>query len=174
MSGNHVTYEPIGVIRSEHVAAKRTPIQPAYAEGCKGWVELSPELEDGLRDLEGFSHVYLIYHMHRAGPPKLVVRPFLDDADRGVFATRAPCRPNPIGLSVVELVRREGRVLYVDGLDVLDGTPLLDIKPYAAKFDCIEGTRNGWQDAVDEKSARRRGRRGYRGEAGNPLGRREC
>ena len=88
MSGNHVTYEPIGVIRSEHVAAERTPIQPAYAKGCKGWVELVPELEDGLSGLEGFSHVYLIYHMHRAGPQKLVVRPFLEDVDRGVFATR--------------------------------------------------------------------------------------
>ena len=172
-----VTYAPIGVIRSAHTKPEETPIQPVYAHGCTGWAEVLPEYAEGLRDLEGFSHVYLIYHMHRAGPPKLVVRPFLDDADRGVFATRAPCRPNPIGLSVVELLRRDGRVLYVDGLDVLDGTPLLDLKPYTAKFDCIEGTRNGWQDAVDEESARRRGRRGrrgYSGEAGNPSGRPGC
>lgn len=163
MSVNAVTYGSIGVIRSEHVAAEKTPIQPVYARGCRGHVEVSPDFAEGLRDLEGFSHIYLIYHMHRAGPAKLVVRPFLEDVDRGVFATRAPCRPNPIGLSIVELVRREGNVLYVDRLDVLDGTPLLDIKPYAAKFDCIEGTRNGWQDAVDEVTSERRGRREYRG-----------
>jgi len=88
-----------------------------------------------------------------------VVKPFLQDVERGVFATRAPCRPNPIGLSVVKLVRREGNVLYLDGVDVLDGTPLLDIKPYTAKFDRIETTRNGWQDEVDDQTARLRGRR---------------
>jgi len=163
MSVNAVTHGSIGVIRSEHVAAEKTPIQPVYARGCRGHVEVSPDLAEGLCDLEGFSHIYLIYHMHRAGTTKLVVQPFLDDADRGIFATRAPCRPNPIGLSVVELVRRERNVLYVDGLDVLDGTPLLDIKPYVAKFDCIEGTRNGWLDEVDEETAQERGRREYHG-----------
>jgi tRNA-Thr(GGU) m(6)t(6)A37 methyltransferase TsaA len=116
-----------------------------------------------LRDLEGFSHIYLIYHFHQAGPTRLMVKPFLQDVERGVFATRVPCRPNAIGLSVVELVHREANVLHLDGVDILDGTPLLDIKPYTAKFDLFETTRNGWQDDVDEETAGQRGRRGYRG-----------
>jgi tRNA-Thr(GGU) m(6)t(6)A37 methyltransferase TsaA len=159
MSDSTITYKPIGVIHSEHVAAGRTPIQPVFAKGCTGRAEVFPEFAAGLRDLEGFSHVYLIYHLHRAGPVKLVVKPFLQDVERGVFATRAPCRPNAIGLSIVELVRREDNVLHLDGVDILDGTPLLDIKPYTARFDCIETTRNGWQDEIDEQTAQRRGRR---------------
>ena len=158
-----ITYRPIGVIRSEHVAAEETPIQSAYAKGCKGQAEVFPEFASGLRDLEGFSHVYLIYHFHQAGSAKLMVKPFLQDIERGVFSTRAPRRPNAVGLSIVELVRREGNVLHLDGVDILDGTPLLDIKPYTAKFDCIKTARNGWQDEVDEETARRRGRRGYIG-----------
>ena len=156
-----ITYRPIGVIRSEHVAAEETPIQSAYAKACKGQAEVFPEFASGLRDLEGFSHVYLIYHFHQAGPAKLMVKPFLQDIERGVFSTRASCRPNAVGLSIVELVRREGNVLHLDGVDILDATPLLDIKPYTAKFDCIKTARNGWQDEVDEETARRRGRRGY-------------
>jgi tRNA-Thr(GGU) m(6)t(6)A37 methyltransferase TsaA len=159
-----IAYKPIGVIRSGHGREEETPIQPVYAKGCKGRTEIFPEFAEGLRDLEGFSHVYLLYHFHRAGAAKLLVKPFLQDIERGVFATRAPCRPNAIGLSVVELVRRDGNVLYLDGIDVLDGTPLLDIKPYTAKFDRFETSRNGWQDDVDEETARQRGRRDYRGE----------
>ncbi len=135
-----------------------------YAKGCRGRAEIFPEFTEGLRDPEGFSHVYLLYHFHRAGTAKLLVKPFLQDVEHGVFATRAPCRPNAIGLSVVELVRREGNVLYLDGIDVLDGTPLLDVKPYTARFDRFETSRNGWQDDVDEETARQRGRRDYRGE----------
>ncbi len=163
MSETVITYQPIGVIHSEHHAAEETPIQPAYARGCKGWVEVFPEFAKGLQDLEGFSHVYLIYHFHQSRSVRLMVKPFLQNVERGVFATRAPCRPNAIGLSVVNLVNREGNVLHLDGMDILDGTPLLDIKPYTAKFDRIETTRNGWQDEVDEETARRRGRRGYDG-----------
>jgi tRNA (adenine37-N6)-methyltransferase len=159
MSAN-IIYKPIGVIRSEHIEPEKTPIQPVYSEGCQGRAEVFLEFAAGLRDLEGFSHVYLVYHMHKAEGPRLVVKPFLQDVERGVFATRAPCRPNPIGMSIVKLVRREGNILYLDGVDVLDGTLLLDIKPYTAKFDCIEGTRNGWQDEVDDETARLRGRRG--------------
>ena len=103
----------------------------------------------------------LIYWFHKATTTKLVVTPFLDDTPRGVFATRAPCRPNPIGLSVVRLLQREGNVLHLQDVDILDGTPLLDIKPYVTRFDCREGARCGWQDGVDEETARRRGRRGY-------------
>jgi tRNA-Thr(GGU) m(6)t(6)A37 methyltransferase TsaA len=159
MSEN-IIYKPIGVIRSEHTKADDTPIQPVYAKGCKGRAEIFPEYADGLQDLEGFSHVYLIYHFHRASPVKMRVKPFLQDIEHGVFSTRAPCRPNTIGLSIVELIGREGNVLHFEGADILDGTPLLDIKPYTAKFDHIESTRNGWQENVDEETARKRGRRG--------------
>jgi len=156
-----LVYVPIGIIRSEHVAAEETPIQPIFAKGCMGRAEIFSEFAEGLRDLDGFSHVYLIYHFHQAGPARLMVKPFFQDVEHGVFATRAPRRPSAIGLSVVELVRREGNVLHLDGVDILDGTPLLDIKPYTAKFDRIETTRNGWQDEVDGETARTRGKRGY-------------
>jgi len=159
---NKVCYHPIGIIRSNHLEADKTPIQPVYAQGCMGRAEILPEFAEGLRDLEGFSHIYLIYHFHRAGPVKLKVKPFLQDIERGLFATRAPCRPNPIGLSVVRLVKIEGTILHLENVDILDGTPLLDIKPYTAKFDCMLTTRNGWQDAVDDESAQQRGKRGYR------------
>lgn len=163
MTASSVAFAVIGVIRSEHVAPENTPIQPIYARDCAGRVEVFPEYAEGLRDIEGFSHIYLIYHLDRAGPARLTVRPFLHDAEHGVFATRAPCRPNPIGLSIVELVRREGNTLHIRGVDMLDGTPLLDIKPYSARFDCFRATRNGWLDQVGEASAQQRGRRGYRG-----------
>jgi tRNA-Thr(GGU) m(6)t(6)A37 methyltransferase TsaA len=161
MGQDIITYRPIGVIHSGHTQAEQTPIQPVYAAGCRGWVEVFAEFSAGLRDVEGFSHVYLIYHFDQAPAAKLIVKPFLQDVEHGVFATRAPCRPNAIGLSIVELVGREGDILLVSGLDVLDGTPLLDIKPYTARFDRIDATRNGWQDRVDEQAARQRGRRGY-------------
>jgi tRNA (adenine37-N6)-methyltransferase len=161
-----IAYKPIGVIRSGHTKPEETPIQSVYAEGCEGRAEILPEFAAGLRDLEGFSHIYLIWHMHKTDRSQLVVKPFLQDVERGVFATRAPCRPNPIGLSIVRLVRREENILHLGLVDVLDGTPLLDIKPYAAKFDHIEATRNGWQDEVDEVAARLRGRRGYHKHVG--------
>ena len=164
MNRQAVIYYPIGVIHSEHTVEGETPIQPAYAKGCSGRAEIFPEFAEGLSDVEGFSHIYLIYHLHQAGSAELKVKPFLQNTERGIFATRAPCRPNPIGISIVELVRREKNVLYLDGMDILDGTPLLDIKPYTAKFDLIATSRNGWQDDVDEETARKRGRRGYKGE----------
>jgi len=157
------TYRPIGVIRSPHTRADRTPIQPVYAAGAVGRVELVPEYADGLQDLDGFSHIHLLYVFDRAGPPQLLVRPFLDDQPRGVFATRAPCRPNAIGISLVRLVRRHGPVLDIEDVDVLDGTPLLDIKPYVTRFDVRADARCGWQDAVDPKTAAEQGRRGYTG-----------
>jgi tRNA-Thr(GGU) m(6)t(6)A37 methyltransferase TsaA len=162
-----ITLRPIGIIHSGHIDMDKTPIQPAYAKGCTGRAEILPEFEEGLRDVEGFSHIYLLYYFHRAGSPKLTVKPYLQDIERGIFATRSPRRPNGIGLSVVELVRREGNVLYLDGVDILDGTPLLDIKPYTAKFDCIATNRNGWQDEVDDDTAHRKGARGHRGRAGH-------
>lgn len=163
MNGRSITLRTIGVIRSEHKIAEETPIQPIYAKGCLGVAEVFSEYAEGLKDLEGYSHIYLLYHLHCAGEVRLRVKPFLQDVERGVFSTRAPCRPNPIGMSVVELVRVEGNLLHLDGVDILDGTPLLDIKPYAARFDCLETSRNGWHDEVEEAHAQQRGRRGYRG-----------
>lgn len=158
-----IVYRPIGVIHSEHTVAEETPIQPAYARGCRGRVEVFPEYAEGLRDLEGFSHIFLLYQFHRRGAVKLLVKPFLQDVVRGVFSTRAPCRPNSIGLSIVELIHCEGNELYCDGVDILDGTPLIDIKPYTSKFDYIVTSKNGWQDEVDNAAAGRRGKRGYKG-----------
>jgi tRNA-Thr(GGU) m(6)t(6)A37 methyltransferase TsaA len=162
MTNKLLTYQPIGIIHSEHTIAEKTPIQSVYAKGCKGQAEIFPEFAAGLRDLEGFSHIYLIYHFHQSAQVKLIVKPFLQDIERGVFATRAPCRPNAIGLSVVELLGCEENILHLDGLDILDGTPLLDIKPYTAKFDLHHVKKNGWQDEVDEHTAQKRGKRGYK------------
>lgn len=156
-----VTLQPIGVIRSPHRQAEATPIQPVYAQGVKGRAEILPEYADGLRDLEGFSHIFLIYRFHKASAPRLIVKPFLEDVPHGVFATRAPCRPNPIGFSLVRLVRREANVLHLEDVDILDGAPLLDIKPYVTRFDYRENARCGWQDGVDEPTAQLRGRRGF-------------
>ena len=159
MNNAAVPFVPIGIIHTPHRDPEKTPIQPAYAGDFRGEVEVFPEFEEGLADIDGFSHIYLLYHFHRAGPARLSVKPFLQDEMRGLFATRAPSRPNPIGLSVVALLGREGNVLRVEGADMLDGSPLLDIKPYVGRFDRIETARNGWQDDVDEAAARRLGRR---------------
>jgi tRNA-Thr(GGU) m(6)t(6)A37 methyltransferase TsaA len=166
MNPSRITFRPIGVIRSEHTTADATPIQPVYARDCPGRAEILPEFADGLTDIEGFSHLYLLYWLHRADPPRLRVTPYLQDVEHGIFATRAPCRPNPIGLSLVRLLRRDGNVLHLAGVDVLDGTPLLDLKPYAPRYDGVENPRGGWTDEVDDQTARRRGRRNYRGRGG--------
>lgn len=152
-----IAFRAIDVIRSGHVDPEQTPIQPVYARACRGRVEVAGEFAAGLRDLEGFSHIFLLYHFHRAAAAALSVRPFLQDAERGVFATRSPRRPNAIGLSLVRLLGREGSVLHIEGGDILDGTPLLDIKPYIARFDRVAACRSGWQEEVDEATARRRG-----------------
>lgn len=157
----YLTYRPIGIIRSRHTVPEQTPAQPVYAKGCLGRAEIMPEFSEGLEDLEGFSHLILIYHFHKAGEARLTGRPILQDKDHGVFTTRMTCRPNTIGLSIVDLVRKEGSVLFLDRVDILDGTPLLDIKPYVGRFDRFENTRDGWHHEVDEPTARLRGRRGY-------------
>lgn len=158
-SFEELRFRPIGILHSGHTDAGRTPIQPCYADDCVGTVEVFPEYAAGLKDIEGYSHIYLIYGFHLAPAASLLVRPFLQDTERGLFSTRAPCRPNPIGMSIVRLEGREGALLRFRGADMLDGTPLLDIKPYAARFDCIKNTRNGWQDEVSDKEALKRGRR---------------
>lgn len=158
-----LAFIPIGVIRSEHQLSSETPIQPTFARGRPGRVELLAEYESGLQDIEGFSHVILVYYFDKAKPGPLLVKPFLDDALHGVFATRHPCRPNPIGLSVVRLVRRQGATLLVEDIDVLDGTPLLDIKPFIPSFDLPEQATGGWTANVDDAVRRQRGCRGCRG-----------
>jgi tRNA-Thr(GGU) m(6)t(6)A37 methyltransferase TsaA len=139
-----VEYQPIGVIRSPFKTLDGMPIQPAGARGVKGRVELDPEFAAGLKDLDGFSHVVLIYHLHKSKGYRLEVTPYLDTEQRGLFATRAPRRPNPIGISVVRLTGVKGNVLEVDGVDALDKTPLLDIKPHVPEFDKPVQVRTGW------------------------------
>ena len=146
-----VEYQPIGVIHSPFERVEGIPIQPSHARGVKGTVELYPEFVEGLCDVDGFSHVILLYHLHESKGYRLKVVPFLDTEPRGLFATRAPKRPNPIGLSVVRLVAVEENQLLIEGVDILDGTPLLDIKPYVDDFDARGEVRVGWL-----KSARRR------------------
>ena len=136
---------PIGVIHTPFTEPQGMPIQPAFSQAA-GQVEVLPEYVEGLQDLEAFSHVILIYALHRAEGYALRVKPYLDDEARGLFATRHPCRPNPIGLSTVRLLGRHGAVLEVTGIDVLDGTPLLDIKPYVPDFDVKTDARAGWYD----------------------------
>ena len=139
-----INYSPIGIIHSLHKDSKGTPIQPTAAEGTPGQVELLPQYAPGLKDLEGFSHIILLYHFDRVGQVNLEVKPFLDDKLHGVFATRAPVRPNPIGLSIVRLIDIDDNWLTIEDVDILDGTPLLDIKPYVDKFDVRESERQGW------------------------------
>ncbi|MCO6041410.1 tRNA (N6-threonylcarbamoyladenosine(37)-N6)-methyltransferase TrmO [Thermococcus alcaliphilus] len=139
-----VCYHPIGIIRSPFREPKDVPIQASAARGIRGTVEIFPEFEEGLKDIEGFSHLILVYHFHRARFRSLLVRPYMDENYHGVFATRAPARPNPIGISIVRLVKRRGNVLIVEDVDILDGTPLLDIKPYVPDFDHRDGVKTGW------------------------------
>jgi tRNA-Thr(GGU) m(6)t(6)A37 methyltransferase TsaA len=144
MTSKEIIFRPIGIINTPFQLPEGMPIQPSAAEGEKGSVVLDPEYQSGLDDLEGFSHIVLLYFFHRAGEYNLKLKPFLDDVKRGVFATRAPRRPNGIGISVVELVNVSGNILEIQNVDMLDGTPLLDIKPYVPDFDQIDEVRIGW------------------------------
>jgi tRNA-Thr(GGU) m(6)t(6)A37 methyltransferase TsaA len=139
-----ISYKPIGIIKSPFKEPKGTPIQTSAADGVKGVVEVFPEYSGGLKDLEGFSHIILLYHFHLSKEASLEVTPFMDKQRRGVFATRAPSRPNPIGISVVRILKKEDNVLHIRDVDVVDGTPLLDIKPYVPEFDMKNVERIGW------------------------------
>jgi tRNA-Thr(GGU) m(6)t(6)A37 methyltransferase TsaA len=151
-----IQYSPIGVIRSPFAERRGMPIQAAFADGAAGMIELKPQYAAGLKDLQGFSHLILVYHFHQSEGDQLLVRPFLDEAAHGVFATRAPRRPNAIGISTVRLERIEGTTLYVSDLDMLDGTPLLDIKPYVPQFDDRQEVRIGWlEKGLGEAGSRR-------------------
>jgi tRNA-Thr(GGU) m(6)t(6)A37 methyltransferase TsaA len=135
---------PIGVIHSPFHSKEACPIQPVYAREAEGRVEVFEEYAPGLKDVETFSHLYLLYLFDRSGEIQMVRPTFLDDEPHGIYASRHPCRPNGLGLSIVRLIRREGNTLWVNGVDVLDGTPLLDIKPYIPRFDCFPEASEGW------------------------------
>jgi len=144
-----ICYNPIGIIHSKFTDIKTTPIQSIFST-AEGSLEIFPEYATGLKDLEGFSHLILLYHFHSAGEMILVQRPFADlKSERGIFAIRHFCRPNPIGLSIVDLLEIQDNILHVRGMDVLDGTPLLDIKPYIFQFDNRINVRSGWADNCD-------------------------
>lgn len=139
-----IEYRPIGVIHSPFKNREGMPIQPAGADGVQGTVEVFQEFKEGLQDLEGFSHIILLYHFHQSTDASLRATPFMDSQPRGVFSTRAPKRPNPIGISVVKLIKIDGSSLHVENVDIIDETPLLDIKPYVPEFDHYPADRVGW------------------------------
>jgi tRNA-Thr(GGU) m(6)t(6)A37 methyltransferase TsaA len=165
LSGEHgeywknkeIIYHPVGIIHSGHTEQENTPIQGIFNPSV-GYVEVFPEFTEGLRDIGAFTHIYLIYHFHRATGRDLIKKPFLDgETERGIFAIRHFNRPNPIGLSIVGLSRVCGNILEITGVDILDGTPLLDIKPYVPAFDASEDIRTGWleearRDVKDRKA----------------------
>ncbi len=146
----------IGIIRSPYSSIEDMPIQPKGARGVEGFVLVDEKYIDGLQDLEGFSHIYFLYSFHEATRTELFVTPFLDTQKRGVFATRSPLRPNHIGISIVKLKRVEGNKVAVENIDILDGTPLLDIKPYIEKFDAVKENFSGWLQASDKEISKKR------------------
>src|SRR5262245_38620557 len=147
-----VTFQPIGVIRTPFADPTGVPIQAVGGTGIEGTIELDPGLAAGLADLDGFSHLILLYHLHQVAGPRLTVTPFLDDRPHGIFATRSSARPNAIGLSTVRLLGIDGSTLRVADLDIVDGTPLLDIKPYVPALDDRADARIGWFEANIERA----------------------
>jgi tRNA-Thr(GGU) m(6)t(6)A37 methyltransferase TsaA len=151
-----VVFTPIGIIHSPFMEPEGMPVQPARGAGVEGTVEVFEDFHAGLKDLDGFSHIILLYHLHRSRAFDLQVVPFMDSELRGLFATRAPRRPNPIGLSVVQLDKIVDGVLYIRNMDILDGTPLLDIKPYLPELDAQVEIRTGWLQKVRKTVSNRR------------------
>ena len=139
-----IIVNPIGIIRTPHSDIRNMPIQPIAAEGIKGYIELLPEYAEGLSDLEGFSHITLLYHFHKIKGYKLKVIPFMDTRERGIFSCKAPKRPNAIGTSTVRLLGIEGNIVHIEQVDMLDGTPLIDIKPFYSKYDNRDNVTMGW------------------------------
>jgi tRNA-Thr(GGU) m(6)t(6)A37 methyltransferase TsaA len=157
MKRENIEYSPIGIIKTPFSSKEGMPIQPSGASGIIGTIELFNDFVEGLKDLDGFSHIILIYHLHEAKDYKLMVKPFMDNELRGVFSTRAPKRPNSIGLSVVKLNKIEGNILYIENIDVLNNTPLLDIKPFIPDVDSPAVEKLGWlqnkSDQMKEKKS---------------------
>ena len=157
-----ITYTPIGIIHTPYQSVDDMPIQPCGAKGIRGTVEIYEDWVPGLKDLKGFSHIFLIYHFHKSGKSSLYVTPFLDSQPRGVFATRSPNHPNPVGLSVVRLLDVQNETLTVEGVDILDSTPLLDIKPYVPEFDHHPPIKTGWLEKAAEQAHRKRSDKRFR------------
>lgn len=139
-----ITFTPVGILHSPHKELAGMPVQPTSAAGITGKIEIFPEFAEGLLDIEGFSRIMIFYHLHRSAGPLLSAIPFLDTVPHGVFASRIPRRPNPLGFSVVRLISREGNILNIADVDILDGTPVLDIKPYVPEFDAYPNESSGW------------------------------
>ncbi len=150
-----IVLKPLGVIHSPFKTVENMPIQPMAGSQYEAQIEIFPEYRDGLADLEGFSHLYIIFHLNKVEKYKLKVIPFLDTVERGVFATRSPARPNPVGLSLVELISVHGNILNIRGVDMLDGSPVLDIKPYVPDFDRHENVRKGWFEGKSDTAENR-------------------
>jgi tRNA-Thr(GGU) m(6)t(6)A37 methyltransferase TsaA len=140
----NISYKPIGIVHSPFTKPEGTPIQAIASKNSEGVIEIFPEFVEGLKDLEHFSHIYVLFHLHLAEKKELTVIPFLDTTPHGVFATRSPGRPNAIGISVVCLDKIEGNKIHVKNIDILNSSPVLDIKPYIPQFDVFETTKNGW------------------------------
>lgn len=153
---NQIVYKPIGYIQTPFQRPENMPIQPSAAEGTTGKVVLYHDFTAGLKDLEGFSHAYLIYHLHLSKGFSLQVIPFLDKKPRGLFATRAPKRPNPIGISIVQIERIENNVIHISNIDMVNNTPLLDIKPFIPNFDNPEKVKTGWFAKVSSNFPKRK------------------
>jgi len=151
-----IPMETIGLIHSPFTKLENMPVQSLGPQSAEGKVVVDERFVEGLRDLDGFSHIYLVYRFHKATRTELQVVPYMDTEKRGVFATRSPLRPAHIGISIVELLSMSGNVLEVRGLDVLDGTPLIDIKPYMPQFDCWQNATSGWMKASRPDVERRR------------------
>ena len=143
-----IEYKPIGLIHTPFKELTGMPIQPSGGADVEGTVEIFKEYQDGLKGLEGFSHIILLYHLHRSQGFNLQIVPFIDTEIRGLFATRAPRRPKPIGLSIVQLNKIKHGILYINHIDILDGTPLLDIKPYYPEFESDKKFRTGWLEKL--------------------------
>jgi tRNA-Thr(GGU) m(6)t(6)A37 methyltransferase TsaA len=161
-NNDKIDFQPIGIIHSPHKELSKIPIQPVFCEGIEGKVILNAQYIEGLKDLDEFSHIYLFFYFNKSQKTCLQVKPYLSDEKHGIFATRAPHRPNKLGMSLVRLLRIEDNILYVSDIDILDGTPLLDIKPYIRRFDSVETSKAGWQDAIRDDAAAVRGLRDFK------------
>ncbi len=146
-----ISFESIGIIQTPFNDIEGMPIQPTGAQGIKGTIEIYDVFVSGLQDLDGFSHIILLYYLHKVQSSALVVKPFLDTKERGIFSTRAPKRPNPIGFSIVKLKEIQGNILHIENVDILNHTPLIDIKPYLPEFDQHPADRLGWYETVQGK-----------------------
>lgn len=162
MSSARIIFQPIGIIHSPHKKLADIPIQPIFAKDIEGTVVVDSGFVEGLLDLHEFSHIYLFYCFHQSRKTILHEKPYLSDRKHGIFATRSPNRPNKLGMSLVRLTGIEGNILHVKHIDILDGTPLIDIKPYVRRFDSRKNARSGWLDLVSDDTASAKGLRNYK------------